>query len=273
MNLPFPFKPKKRYGQHFLVDENIIAKIIDRALIRMLTARTGIEPGTIGLFTRLAHYSVMAVGIGIAIHTMGINLTALFAAGAFLAVAVGFATQNITQNLASGVILLLERSIKQDDVLEIDGQLMRVVRLGTRATVARTWDEEELIVPNSYLVQSLVRNLTLSNKRRRVRTNVGVLYSSDMELVEKTLREAAKSLPEIDPDSEPGIFLTEFGDNSVNFQVAVLVRDPWFTLRHRSNLNKKIWWALKEAGITIAFPQLDVHLDEPVVRAMEKRTA
>ncbi len=175
--------------------------------------------------------------------------------------AVGFAMQNILQNFVSGVILLAERSITESDVLEVDGRVVRVVRMGTRATVARTRDEEEIIIPNSSLVQSSVTNYTLGDSLYRVRAKVGVAYATDLEHATKVLLEAGASIPNRVLEKDPIVLLLEFGSSSIDFELSIWAVDPWAARVTRSDLNMAIWRHLKEAGITIAFPQLDVHFD------------
>jgi small-conductance mechanosensitive channel len=204
---------------------------------------------------------VVLVGLGVGLQTVGINLGALFAAGAVVAVAVGFAMQNILQNFVSGVILLAERSITESDVLEVDGRIVRVVKMGTRATVARTRDDEEIIIPNSMLVQSSVTNYTLGDSLYRIRAQVGVAYESHMPDVMEVLRAAGESVPNRVLEKDPIVLLLEFGDSSVVFEASIWAEDPWAARVTRSALNMAIWHHLKEAGITIAFPQVDVHFD------------
>jgi small-conductance mechanosensitive channel len=184
-------------------------------------------------------------------------------------VALGFAMQNIAQNFVSGVILLVERSIKPGDILRVEGRLVKVMRMGIRATVSRTLDDEEIIIPNSVLVQNSVTNYTLKDRLYRLRALVGVVYWSDMALVRETLERVAKEIPWREKGPEPRILLRQFGDSSVDFEVSVWISDPWRVQLRLSELHEAIWWALKEAGITIAFPQVDVHLDPPVMRSLE----
>ncbi|NIO29746.1 MAG: mechanosensitive ion channel [Candidatus Latescibacteria bacterium] len=246
----------------------LISHLLQKALYRFFRTRGVKDEASLGVTTRLLHYLILAIGLGVGIHTLGINLTALFAAGAIFAVGIGFAMQNIAQNFVSGIILLAERTIKPSDILEVEGRIVRVVRLGARATVARTLDEEDLIIPNSILVQSVLKNYTLRDALYRLRAPVGVIYGSDMALVRQVLEETARDLPWRAEDTDPVVFLTEFGDSSVNFEVSVWVDNPWQMRGLRSKLNEAIWWGLKGAGITIAFPQLDVHFDPPVVESL-----
>ncbi len=250
----------------------VVSWFLQRVLVRPFRRAT-VQDGTIAAIRRLIHYAVVLVGMGIALDTLGINLGALFAAGAFFAVALGFAMQNIAQNFVSGVILLVERTIKPGDVLEVEGRVVRVVELRIRSTLVRTRDDEDLIVPNSVLVQSTVKNFTLRDSLFRLNTTVGVVYSSDLEAVFRELRSVAAALPWRYKAKDPRVFLTDFGDSSVNFRVSVWIEDPWDARVLLSNLNDAIWWALKNAGIVIAFPQLDVHLDPPVMQSIERLSA
>ena len=246
----------------------VVAGLLQRAVTRAFSRKEEGDQGTTAVVSRLVRYLVLIGGFGIAIHNLGIDLTALFAAGAVFAVAIGFAMQNISQNFVSGVILLLERAIKPGDVLQVEGRLVRVRDMGIRATIARTLDEEDIIIPNSQLVASAVTNYTLEDPLYRLRTVVGVVYSSDLALVRRVLEKTAASLDWRSRQPGPRILLREFADSSVNFEVSVWIEDPWSMQRLRDRLNDAIWWALKEAGVVIAFPQLDVHFDPPVVEAL-----
>ena len=245
-----------------------LAGMSQRAVVRAFTRKGQEEEGAAGVAARLVRYTVLVVGLGVAVNSLGIRLTALFAAGAVFAVAIGFAMQAITQNFVSGVILLLERAIKPGDVLEVDGELVRVRDMGIRATIARTLDDEDIIVPNSLLVAATVKNYTFKDPTYRLRALVGVVYSSDMALVRRVLEEAAEGLDWRSKKHAPRVLLTDFGDSSVNFEVSVWIDRPWEMRQRRSELNEAIWWALKDSEITIAFPQVDVHLDRPVMESL-----
>lgn len=241
-----------------------ISWMVQRVTTEVLVRRGLSREGTLATSRRLLHYAILIVGFAAALQAIGISLATVFAAGAVVAVAIGFALQNILQNFVSGLILLGERSITETDVLEVEGTVVRIARMGARATVARTRDDEEIIIPNSILVQSTVKNLTLTDPVHRVRTRVGVSYASDMTHVEDVLESVAQAVVGRDPARDPVVFLLEFGDSSVVWEVSVWAADPWLGPTIRSELNKSIWFALKETGITIAFPQLDIHLDPGV---------
>ena len=248
----------------------LASRTLQHGLSRFM-ARRGLEGhGFAVVVPRVIHYTVVMVGFAVALDTIGFSLTALFAAGAVFAVGLGFAMQNIAQNFVSGVILLIERTIKPGDVIAVENTVVKVIEMGIRTTVARTRDEEELIIPNSILVQSTVKNYTLRDSLYRLRALVGVTYGSDLRQVAATLRNAADSFEQRSNRQAPRVQLTEFGNSSVNFDVSVWIDDPWVAPQMLSQLHLTIWWALKDAGIVIAFPQLDVHLDQPVTDGLSR---
>jgi small-conductance mechanosensitive channel len=247
-----------------------VAWLLERGSTRAFALRGVTDPGLVGNVNRLIHYLILVIGGALALQNVGFDLGALFAAGAIFAVALGFAMQGVVQGFVSGLLLLGERTIKNGDVLEVESRVVRVTRMGFRVTVARTRDEEDLIIPNTTLAQNTIKNFTLRDADYRLKTFVGVVYGSDMREVMRVLTAAAASVPFRERSREPQVLLTEFGDSSVKFEVQVWTRDPWRARAQQSELNQAIWWALQEADITIAFPQLDVHFDPPVVESMQR---
>jgi small-conductance mechanosensitive channel len=247
-----------------------LSALAQRGVRRAMARRGAGDEGTIVVTNKLLHYGALFVGFGIAFRTMGINLSALFAAGAIFAVGIGFAMQNIAQNFVSGVILLAERAITPGDVIEVNGEIVKVLRMGIRATIARSRDGEDVIVPNSLLVQSEVKNFTLDDAAYRVRTEVGVTYGSDMKAVRETLEEVAERNNSGEPHYEAQVLMVRFGTSSVDFEVAIWMDDPWLARVRLSQLNEEIWWAFQNKGIVIAFPQLDLHLDPPVEGSLRR---
>lgn len=252
-----------------LVVTVIAAGSLSSFVSRTLLKRGG-KPGPVGTISTLLRYVVLLIGIAAALETAGINLAALFAAGALFAVGLGFAMQSIAQNFVAGVILLVERSIQPGDLLQVEGKVVRVMDMGIRASVARTRDGEDLVVPNAVLIQTTVTNYTLKDSTYRIKVPVGVTYDSDMAVVKDTLMSVALKVRETYAvqGKSPQVIMTEFGDNSVNWEVAIWVNDPWISRPAISALNEAIWWAFQDRGIVIAFPQLDVHLDPPVAAGL-----
>jgi small-conductance mechanosensitive channel len=205
----------------------ILSKTLERATIRVFEIRRVADEGTVGVASRLVHYLVLLIGTGVALQTVGISMNALFAAGAVFAVGLGFAMQNISQNFVSGVILLIERTIKPGDILQLEAELVRVTRMGIRATVSRTLDDEEIIIPNSVLVQNSVKNYTLQDSLFRLRTLVGVIYDSNMALVRETLEGITREIPWRVQTVQPRSLMKQFGNSSVDFDVSLWIDDPW----------------------------------------------
>lgn len=242
----------------------IVSYLLRRSADAALSRRRLDDPGTRAIARRMIHYTVLVIGFGTAVNNLGFNLSAIFAAGAVLGVGLGFAFQNVAQNFIAGLILLFERTITPGDILEVEGRVVIVEDLRIRCTVARTRDDEHIIIPNSTLSQGTVTNFTMVDATYRLRVVVGVAYESDMRQVREVLEETANAIDWRLDSHEPVVLMTAFGSSSVNFEVSVWTNDPWHARRAQSALYEAIWWALKEAGVVIAFPQLDVHFDPPV---------
>lgn len=209
---------------------------------------------------RFAGHATRLMAVLVAFQVTGVDLGGVLAAGAVIAVGVGLAMQKVAENFVSGVILFAERSIREGDIIEVEGVVARVSHIGIRATVALTLDDVEIIVPNSFLAQSAVRNLTLTEPLYRLRVTVGVAYGSDLDRVLQVLRAAASAVEWRETTRDPVVLLLAFGSSSVDFEVSVWTRDVWSMRRGRSDLNLAIWRALRAAEIVIPFPQVDVHV-------------
>jgi small-conductance mechanosensitive channel len=246
----------------------LVARLVDRALARRFEAKHIDDSRRTGALIRLTHYLVLLVGFVVAVDTLGVDLRALFAAGAVFALAISFGLQNFVQNFVAGIILLVERSVSENDVLHVEDRMVRVLQVGLRSTIVRTRDDQEIIVPNSILVQSSVTNYTLSDDLYRIRVPVGVAYDTDIPHAIEVLEAGVRDIPGVELVYGPKTLINDFGNSSIVLEVNVWTRNPWDSLVSRSHVRMLIWKALKDAGITIAFPQMDVHLDEPVVEAL-----
>jgi small-conductance mechanosensitive channel len=137
---------------------------------------------------------------------------------------------------------------------------VRVRKIGLRLTTVRTKTGGDLLIPNAELVQAKVSNFTYRDPLHRIETQIGVAYSSDLKQVRSVLEKTCDELDWKVSKLKPQILLAEFAGSSVNYSIRVWIDDPWMAGQRKSDLNEAIWWALKEAGIVIAFPQRDVHL-------------
>ena len=213
------------------------------------------------IYSAVVRTLVFIPAILLAIHFAGIDLTAVFTTGGLFALAIAFAMKNVAENLVAGLMLRGEQTIKPGDVLETDGLMVRVKKIGFRATIVRTKDEKDMLIPNAQLIQSKVANYTYRDPLCRVWTYVGVSYDSDLKLVRPVLEKVCAAMPNISKHHAPEVLLSEFGASSINYRISIWIENPWDSGVVKSALNEAIWWALKEADITIAYPQLDVHVD------------
>jgi small-conductance mechanosensitive channel len=209
---------------------------------------------------------VMTFGILLAIHVLGIDMSSVLTGGGMFAVALAFVMKNIADNYISGIVIRIQRIIKPGDVLEMhdDHSLGRVVHIGMSSTLVRARDGKDVLVPNSRIVQERITNYTFSNSLYRIQAQVGVAYSSDLDEVQKVLESVCEHCDWKSSQHEISVRLSSFGDSAINYKVRVWIDDPWVSMARRALLHQAIWRGLKEAGITIAFPQLDVHFDEPL---------
>ena len=256
-----------------LVGAWLFSKAIQLVVHRGFVRRGVGDRGAVQTVERLLNYAILVIAFIVALQTAGIDLGALVAATAVFAVGIGFAMQGIVLNFVSGIVLLLERSIKIDDVIEVDGKIVRVMDMGIRSTRVRTLFEEDIILPNSFLVQQPIKNLTLHDSLIRVAVHVGVSYSSDLAVVRRILEKVVSEVPDTDAQYPPRVLLEEFASSAVSYEVSVWTHDPWNHRLTRSAMREAIWAAFKKEGVVIAFPQVDVHFDKDVMGTLKKIAA
>jgi small-conductance mechanosensitive channel len=222
------------------------------------------------MLAKITSYAVRVVTVVIALQVAGVNLASVLAAGAVVAVGIGIAMQKVAENFVSGIILFAEHSIREGDIIEFEGRIVKVQHMGIRATIALTLDDEEIIVPNSILAQSAVKNLTLTEVVHRLRVKIGVDYATDVDHAAEVLRVAATAVPWRDSSRDPIVLLLDLGESSIDFEVSVWTEDAWALRRHQSELRKALWRAFRDNNIAIPFPQLDVHFPK---RTASKRAS
>ena len=218
------------------------------------------------LAEKLITIAIWAAAFFVGIDLLGIDLTALAFFGGAFGLAIGFGLQKTFGNLISGIILLLDKSIKPGDVISVTDQagnesFGQIRRIGIRAISVITRDQTEYLIPNENLMINQVVNWSYSSREVRVKAPVGVSYDSDLELVERLLYQAVEEEGRILPWPKPRVNIIEFGDNSVNFDVRFWIEDPEGGLANiRSDVFKKIWKLFKENEIEIPYPQQDLHI-------------
>ncbi len=237
--------------------------MLSRLLARLLHRRTRLDAGAATAFQSLSFYLLLVIFFLFALRTVNIPLTAFTILGGAFAIGIGFGSQNILNNFISGLILLAERPIKVGDIVEIDRTQGRVERIGARSTRVCTFDNTHIIVPNSAFLERNVVNWTLSDDVIRTHVDVGVAYGSPTREVDRLIHRALAEHGQILDDPEPLVLFTAFGDNALEFRAYFWIRVHASTnkLRIESDVRYRIDHLFRDAGVSIAFPQRDVHLD------------
>jgi potassium efflux system protein len=220
-----------------------------------------LDAGARYAFSTLCQYAVSLVGIIITFNYIGISWSSLKWLAAALSVGIGFGLQEIVANFISGLIILFERPIRVGDlvtVADVDGT---VTKIRIRATTITNWDRKEFLVPNKEFITGRIMNWTLSNPMNRVVVVVGIAYGSDTQKARETLLKVAHDQPFVLEDPAPVAAFDGFGDNSLNFVLRCFLAnfDNW--VNNKTEIYMAIDKAFREAGITIAYPQRDIHFD------------
>jgi potassium efflux system protein len=227
----------------------------------ILLNRLPMDPGARYAYSTVCRYAITAIGIIVVFNTIGIKWANLQWLVAALGVGIGFGLQEIVANFICGLIVLFERPYRVGDTVTIGDISGTISRIRIRATTVVDWDRKELIVPNKEFIVGRLINWSLSDKYIRIRIPVGIAYGSDTKLAEGLLLQAARKNPRVLSEPAADAIFKGFGDNSLNFELRVYINgiENWWPMLHE--LNVTIDNAFKEAGVTIAFPQRDVHLD------------
>ncbi len=229
-------------------------------LLQLLLRPLALEPATQYAITSLCRYAIILVGIVASLGLLGLEWNKLQWLVAALGVGIGFGLQEIIANFVSGLILLFERPVRVGDTVTIGEFSGTVARIDIRATTLVDWDNREVVVPNKAFLTEKVVNWTLSDTVTRIIVKVGVSYDSPPSLVQQTLLEVAGRQPEVLTDPAPMVLLMGFGASTLDFELRCHVARMSDRLRASDGLHQAIAQAFRERGITIDYPQLDVHI-------------
>jgi len=211
--------------------------------------------------SKFSKFILLAIAFAIAVNASGIDLTALTVFGGAVGVGIGFGLQRIISNFISGFILLFDRSIKPGDVITVRDKFGWVQELRARYIVVRDRDGVETLIPNENLVTSEVINWSYSDPNVRIKIPVQISYANDPEEAMQIMLDCAKASVRVLTTPEPLCRLMNFADSGIELELRLWIGDPENGLGGvRSEVNVAIWRAFKEAGITIPYPQRDIHI-------------
>lgn len=238
-----------------------LARLTNRVAMHSIGQMRGLDISQRALVQKLANISVVVVAILLGIDLLGIDLTALTVFSGAAGLAVGFGLQKTFGNMIAGLILLMDRSVKPGDVIVVGDTFGQVTKIGVRALSVVTRDGKEHLLPNEQLMTDPVENWSYSSRNVRVHIKVGVSYDCDLALAQRLMIEVANASPRVLKEPKPNVWLTGFGDSSVDHEILVWINDPEAGVGNvRSDVLNRLWVAFKENNIEIPFPQRDIHI-------------
>tara|TARA_R110001583_G_scaffold335_6_gene3058 strand:- start:9033 stop:9881 length:849 start_codon:yes stop_codon:yes gene_type:complete len=239
-----------------IVITKIVLWIINKGLYRKFTT---LDKGTSYALFQIIKYIIWVIAIGFILENIGIKVTLLLAGSAALLVGVGLGLQQTFNDIISGIILLTERSIKINDILEVDGDIVKIESIGVRTSKALNRDDISIIIPNSLITTSKVINWSHQSQKARFKIYVGVAYGSDVDLVIKILEESAFEHPEVFNREQVEARLMNFGNSSLDFELLFFSKNIFRINKAKSDIRRIINKKFIENNIQIPFPQMDLH--------------
>ncbi|MCE7997521.1 MAG: mechanosensitive ion channel [Rhodobiaceae bacterium] len=243
----------------FLIISSVLLRLIDDRMRSM----SAVTPAARVLLVKLLRIVFIALAVVIALTSVGIDLSAVAIFSGAVGIGVGFGLQKVISNLFSGILLLLDRSLKPGDVIEVGDAYGWIDKMGARYITVATRDGKEYLIPNEDIITQQVINWSHSNKAVRIKIGLGISYGSDVRKAMDLMVQAAKDHTRVlnDAGHDPQVRLTEFADSSVNLELRVWVMDPEKGMVNiASDIRLAIWDLFHEEGIEFPFPQHDVHV-------------
>jgi len=231
-----------------------------RAIVRKVMRRAKVDPTLIGFVANMTYMLLMAFIVVSALGALGVATGSFVAIIGAAGLAIGFALQGSLSNLAAGVMIILFRPFRQGDFIEAAGSTGTVEEIQVFSTIMNTVDNKRIIVPNSKLMGDVITNFS-ANRRRRVDLVFGIGYGDDLRRAKELLVEVVRSHPLVLKDPAPAVAMRELADSSVNFNVR-----PWCNTSDYwtvySEVTEQVKLRFDAEGISIPFPQRDVHLHQ-----------
>jgi potassium efflux system protein len=239
----------------------LASRILPKVLLDETISGQKLSRGVQRSIGQLIRYGIIFIGFLLTFMILGFDFTKITIILSALSVGIGFGLQGVVNNFVCGLILLFERPLTEGDMIEIGMDKRAYIRkIGLRATIVRTLDEADLIIPNADLIHNQVTNWTLTNRQVRLRVPVGVAYGSDVSLVVEIIMTCAREQKEVVKSPLPEVLFMDFGDSSLDFELRVWIQDIDKMMSVKSALYHKIERKFREMSIVIPFPQRDVHL-------------
>ena len=241
-----------------------LARITTRGAREFLQRRTRISATTLRLSLQMFSGFMLLAGVYVSLAALGLDLSVFLVPLGALSIGLGLGLQSLAGNIVAGLVLLTERTVREGDIVEVDGIMGTVLETGLRATIVKTMSNTEVVVPNSTLTSQRLNNWTRSDRILRIESFVSVAYGTEVAPVHQALMDRIRSHPAVLDDPEPNTFLVELGDSALRFRIMYWIDDPRQRHRALSDILQGIHEDFAEQGIAIPFPQLDVHLrDRP----------
>lgn len=234
---------------------------------RTLLKRLGMDSSAVTATQQILFYIFMGAFILSALDMVGIPLTAFAFLGGALAIGIGFGAQNFFNNLISGFILMFSKPIRAGDTIEVDGLFASVEEIGSRSTRAKTFDNIDVLIPNSYFLNNKIVNWSLMDQKIRLKIEVGVAYGSDVRKVEKLLLKAAEDHSRVLKKPDPFAVFRDFGPNALEFTLfAWIDMANASTLKVASDLRFRLISLFEDNNISIAMPRINLNFNsaEPI---------
>ncbi len=208
---------------------------------------------------KFVRYLVYVIVVVIVLSSVGINITILLTASAALFVGLGFALQELFQDIIGGLFIIIDKSVLVGDVVEMEGRVGRVIDIKLRTTRLLTRDDKVMVIPNHKFTSEIILNFTQNHRTTRELVRVGVAYGSDVELVRQILLDCVKDQAGITKKPVPFVLFEDFGDSALIFSVNFFITDSFVDPKIKSQVRYKIDQKFRENNVTIPFPQRDVH--------------
>jgi small-conductance mechanosensitive channel len=245
----------------FLVLLVVLSRLLQTILLARLLSHIRIAESQKFALGRFITYAFFLLGMLVGLQSLGLNLNSLVVVGGAIGVGVGLGLQNVVSNFVAGLILLIEQPIRIGDRIEVKETLGDVIRIAARSTWIRTNDNIVIVVPNSDFIDNAVTNLTANDPQVRVHLPVGVGYNSDVEQVRALLLQVAREHRSVLKTPPPDVMFTDYGDNSLNFDLRVWTTDHTHTPQIlKSDLYFATFKLFAAHSIELPFPQRDLHI-------------